>query len=96
MICLPSELRADMGRRAQGTTLVTAILSLIVIVVALQLWLVTAALEAMLDGRIGILGPAALTQIGLFGVNLALVGFINRFDRDLTLESRRDGTEDRC
>ncbi len=86
------ESKADVGRRTQGSTLITAILSLIVIVVALQLWLVTAALEALLDGRQGILGPAALTQIGLYCVNRRLVGFINRFVRNLTLESRLDGT----
>ena len=68
------------GRR-QGLTLYTAILWLIGTVVVIQLWLVAAALDALLAGEVGILIPAAIASLLLFGLNGGLLVYVLRFDR---------------
>jgi hypothetical protein len=57
-----------MRRREQGLTLFTAILWLVGMVVAIQLWLLTAELEALLSGHLDVLIPAAVASLLLFGV----------------------------
>jgi hypothetical protein len=76
-------------RREQGTNLFTAIAWLIGVVVIVQLWLVAAALEALLGGERGILLPAALASLALFALNASLLLFVLRFDR--RLRSSTDG-----
>jgi len=66
--------------RKQGTTLFTAIAVLIGILVVIQLWLVAAALEALLSGNRGALLPAAVASFVLLGVNAGLLLYIVRFD----------------
>jgi hypothetical protein len=65
----------------QGLTLFTAILWLIGIVVIIQLWLVSAALEALLGGDRQVLTPAAIASLVLFLLNGGLLLFVIRFDR---------------
>jgi hypothetical protein len=65
----------------QGLTLFTAILWLIGIVVIIQLWLVSAALEALLGGDRQVLTPAAIASFVLFLLNGGLLLFVIRFDR---------------
>ena len=72
-----------MGRREQGLTLFTAILWLIGIVVVVQLWLVTAALEALLAGHRAVLVPAAIASLALLGLNGGLLLFVYRLDRTI-------------
>lgn len=67
----------------QGTTLFTAICVLIGTLVIIQLWLVAAALDALLAGQTGILGPAALASLALFALNGGLLLYIVRFDQRL-------------
>jgi hypothetical protein len=74
------------GRREQGLTLFTAMLWLIGIVVVVQLWLVTAALEALLAGHTRVLVPAALASLALLGLNGGLLLFVYRLDGNI----RRD------
>jgi hypothetical protein len=71
------------GRREQGLTLFTAILWLIGIVVVVQLWLVTAALEALLAGHTAVLVPAAVASLALLGLNGGLLLFVYRLDRSI-------------
>jgi hypothetical protein len=68
-------------RMTQGLTLFTAILWLIGIVVIIQLWLVSAALEALLGGDRQVLTPAAIASFVLFLLNGGLLLFVIRFDR---------------
>ena len=70
-----------MQQRRQGLTLFTAILWLIGTLVVIQLWLVAAALDALLGGEVGILVPAALASLVLFLLNGALLRFVLRFDQ---------------
>ncbi|HWC65876.1 MAG TPA: DUF6755 family protein [Thermoanaerobaculia bacterium] len=72
-----------METRRQGTTLFTAITVLIGILVVMQLWLVAAALEALLSGNRGVLLPAAVASFVVLAVNAGLLLYIVRFDERL-------------
>ena len=75
-----------MGRREQGLTLFTGFLWLIGVVVVVQLWLVTAALEALLGGHKAVLLPAACVSAALAAINAALVAFVFRVDNRIRAE----------
>jgi len=75
-----------MGRREQGVTLYTGVMWLIGTVVVVQLWLGTAALEALLARHKGVLVPAAIASVVLALINAGLVGFVYRMDAQI----RRD------
>jgi hypothetical protein len=72
-----------MRTRQQGLTLFMAILWLVATVVVIQLWLVAAALDALLAGAVAILVPAAVASLLLFLLNYGLLRFVLRFDRRL-------------
>lgn len=72
-----------METRKQGTTLFTAIAVLIGTLVVMQLWLVAAALEALLSGNRGVLLPAAAASFAVLAVNAGLLLYIVRFDERL-------------
>jgi len=72
-----------MPRLQQGTTLFTAILWLVGLVVIVQLWLVAAALDALLGREVGVLLPAAIASLVLFVLNGSLLLYVLRFDRRL-------------
>ncbi len=76
-----------MGRREHGLTLFTGIVWFIGSIVVVQLWLVTAALEALLAGRFAVLVPAALASLALASINGALLVFVNRQDRSIRREA---------
>lgn len=76
------------GFRRQATTVFTAIVAMIGVIVVLQLWLLTASLESVLAGSYR---PAVAGTIGsalLFLVGAALVRYVVRLDREV---SRSDG-----
>ena len=68
----------------QGTTLFTALLILVGTAVVVQLWLVTAAMEALLGHEYHVLAPLALGSLVLFLLNVGLLKFLYDFDRRLT------------
>lgn len=70
-----------MEARAQGTTLMTAICSFIIVLLIIQIWLVSAALEALLSDDRGVLVPAAIASGVLFLINGGLLLHALRFDR---------------
>lgn len=67
----------------QGTTLFTALLILVGTAVVVQLWLVTAAMEALLAHEYHVLTPLALGSLVLFALNAGLLKFLYDFDRRL-------------
>lgn len=69
-----------MGRREQGLQLYTGVLSLIAVVIVVQLWLSTVAMEALLGRHTQVLLPAAIASVVLALVNVALVRFVFRTD----------------
>lgn len=67
--------------RAQRGTIVNGILSIVLVLVILQLWLLTATMHAYLGGDYGIVTPAALGSIGCLGLNLGLLRYLYALDR---------------
>jgi hypothetical protein len=70
-----------MDAHARGTTLMTAICAFIAVLLIIQIWLVSAALEALLGGDRAVLGPAAIASFALFAINGGLLLHALRFDR---------------
>jgi hypothetical protein len=64
----------------QGVTLFTAICVLIGTILVIQLWLVAAALDALLSNETSVLLPAAIASLVLCGINAGLLLYIVRFD----------------
>ena len=70
-----------METATQGTTLFTAICVLIGTILVIQLWLVAAALDALLSNETSVLLPAAIASLVLCGINAGLLLYIIRFDK---------------
>jgi hypothetical protein len=68
--------------REQRTTIIDGVLCLVLLLVVLQLWLLTATMNAALGGDESVIWPAALASLACFAVNLGLL-------RNLTLAERR-------
>jgi hypothetical protein len=72
-----------METRQQGLPLFSAVLVLIAILVVIQLWLVAAAVDALMARQTAILVPTALASIGLFAMSAALLWYVVSFDARL-------------
>jgi hypothetical protein len=72
-----------METRGQGSVLFAGVLILIGTLVIIQLWLLTAALEALLAGTLEVLVPAAISSAVLLGVNALLLRYVVSFDARL-------------
>jgi hypothetical protein len=75
--------------RQQGTALFSAILILIATLVVIQLWLVAAALDALLARQLGVLVPTAIASGMLFVLSGGLLWYVVSFDARLRHWSRR-------
>ena len=73
--------------RDQRTTIVYGMLVFVLIVVILQLWLLTATMNAWLGGDDSVVWPAAVVSIVVFGLNAGLLRYLSRIER-----TRRGGT----
>jgi hypothetical protein len=60
---------------------VTAILCFVVLIVILQLWLLTATVNALLGGDRAPAWPAAAVSIGCLALNAGLLLFLRRMER---------------
>ncbi|GMU24385.1 MAG: hypothetical protein AMXMBFR13_44590 [Phycisphaerae bacterium] len=67
--------------REQRTTVVYGILWIVLILVVLQLWLLTATLDAYLGGDTSVVWPAAGASIVCFLLNLGLLWYLYRLER---------------
>lgn len=72
----------------QGLPLFTAITVLIGTLVVIQLWLLSAAIDALLSGQESVLLPSGAASVALFLVNGGLLMHVMNFDRRV----RDDGT----
>jgi hypothetical protein len=79
-----------METRQQGSTLFSAVLVLIATLVVIQLWLVSAAVEALLARERGVLVPTALASAALFVLSAGLLWYVIAFDRRLREWGPRD------
>jgi hypothetical protein len=67
--------------REQRTTVVYGILSLELILVVLQLWLLMATMNAFLGGDDAVVWPAALASLACLGLNLGLLRYLHELER---------------
>lgn len=66
--------------RSQRMTIVNGILAFVVLVVVLQLWLLTATMNAWLGGDATVVIPAALVSLACLGLNLGLLVYLGRLE----------------
>ena len=78
-----------METRPQGSILFSAVLLLIAILVVIQLWLVAAAVDALLARQTSVLVPTAVASAGLFALSGGLLWYVVAFDARLRHWSRR-------
>ena len=67
--------------RQQKTTIIFGILSIVIVMVVLQLWLLSATMNAFLAGQERVIVPAAIASIICFALNAGLLSYIYRMER---------------
>jgi hypothetical protein len=67
--------------RSQRLTIVIGILSFVLLIVILQLWLLTATMNAYLGGDASVLLPAALASLVCLALNGGLLWYLYGLDR---------------
>ena len=72
-----------METRQQGSILFSAVLVLIALLVVIQLWLVAAALDALVARQFVVLVPTAIASGTLFGLSGGLLWYVVSFDARL-------------
>ena len=69
-------------RRNRGLTAIDAVTALLVILLIVQMWLLSATLDNFLAGNRGAALPAAIVSGLLCATCFALYGFVRRVDRE--------------
>jgi len=67
--------------RDQRTVIVYGMLVFVLIVVVLQLWLLTATMNAWLGGDDSVVWPAAAVSAGGLALNVGLLKYLGRIER---------------
>jgi hypothetical protein len=67
--------------REQRTTVIYGMLAFILIMVILQLWLLTATMNAYLGGDVAVIWPAAGASLLCLLMNLGLLRYLYRIER---------------
>jgi uncharacterized protein DUF6755 len=67
--------------RAQRMTIVNAMLAFVVLIVILQLWLLTATMNAYLGGDTATVVPAAVASLACLGLNAGLLWYLFGLDQ---------------
>ncbi|MEO6236328.1 MAG: DUF6755 family protein [Vicinamibacterales bacterium] len=67
--------------RDQRTTIIYGMLAFALIIVVLQLWLLTATMNAYLGGDERVLVPAALVSVVGCALNVGLLRYVRRMER---------------
>lgn len=67
--------------REQKTTIIYGILSIVLILVVLQLWLLTATMNAYLGGDESPIWPAGIASFVCLGLNVGLLRYIYVIER---------------
>ncbi len=67
--------------RDQRTTIVYGMLVFVLIIVVLQLWLLTATMNAWLGGDDSVVWPAAAVSAGGLALNLGLLPYLGQIER---------------
>ena len=69
--------------RVHGLTAIDGALALIAVLLIVQMWLLTATLEAYLAGHREVALPGTLLSLALFAACAALYAFVDRIDADV-------------
>jgi len=72
----------DFSKQKKGLVAIDGAMALIVLLVIVQIWLLSASLEAFLAGHIEVALPAVIFSGLLFICSLALTLFVGRVDSD--------------
>jgi hypothetical protein len=67
--------------RAQRTTIVSGMLAFVIVLVVLQLWLLTATMNAYLGGDRSVIWPAALVSVACLLLNAGLLRYLYHIER---------------
>lgn len=67
--------------REQKTTIVYGILCIVIVLVVLQLWLLTATMNAYLGGDYGVIRPALIASTVCLLLNLGLLRYLYKMER---------------
>lgn len=67
--------------REQKITIVYGILCIVIVLVVLQLWLLTATMNAYLGGDYGVVWPALTASLVCFLLNLGLLRYLYAMER---------------
>ena len=67
--------------RDQRTTIVYGMLAFVLMIVILQLWLLTATMNAWLGGDDSVVWPAVAVSFGCLGLNVGLFRYLVRLER---------------
>jgi hypothetical protein len=67
--------------RAQRATIVNGMLAFVVILVVLQLWLLTATMNAYLGGDHSVIVPAAMASVVCLLLNAGLLRYLYHIER---------------
>ena len=67
--------------RAQRATIVNGMLAFVMMLVVLQLWLLTATMNAYLGGDESIIWPAAFASVACLMLNAGLLRYLYLIDR---------------
>ena len=67
--------------RDQRTTIINGMLVFVLIIVILQLWLLTATMNAWLGGDESIVWPGVAVSAGGLALNVGLYAFLRRLER---------------
>ena len=78
-----------METRQQGSTLFSAVLVLIAVLVVIQLWLLAAAVDALAARQTSVLAPTAVASTALLVLSGGLLWYVVSFDARLRHWSRR-------
>jgi len=68
--------------RDERLTILYGILCFVLILVVLQLWLLTATMNAYLGGDTAIVWPAAAASVACFALNVGLLSYVYRMERE--------------
>ena len=68
--------------RSERLTIIYGVLCFVLILVVLQLWLLTATMNAYLGGDSAVVWPAAFVSLACFGLNVGLLRYLYRMEQD--------------
>ncbi len=75
-------MRQEIPKQRKGLTAIDGAMALIVLLLVVQVWLLSASLDAYLSGRTGAALPGAIVSGLLFTLCFGLYVLVNRIDRE--------------